>query len=324
MSIEYANNNENLHQAQPEWHKSDYYRITVSTRLHDEVLPDLMLSEKHLTSGLRVLDVGAGFSDTVDFLNSKYRIKGTAVDPVYEVLDDSVAVSEKDIFKVISKKYGKWVILNTSCSKSKEIYIPNKESRLVESVYSLEKKIQPESVDLIISNRLMEHIDLSIALPKMVQVLKSDGEIRFSGCLLNTNINKNELYSGCVDYDGGDGCYSFLKVNGFSNAMNYAQDTGLNVYIVTTGFPHRSEIRNGIEGEIHMGGLMIIRKDKLIPVIDDKLSSLKNKIKKGITILGNSSVLQKLYRVAGKPDYDNENKPFGFEDVRIFDLVNVK
>lgn len=310
----------------PLWHQSSKDLVSVTTRRYGEVLPWLMVSESQWLEKPKTIDIGAGFSDTISYLSNTYGLKGMSVDPIYEGIETVDGGANEDLVKYLKGKYpADWIDLNTGYSGTADIYIPEAENRIAADVHTLTNSIPVGSIDLAISNRLMEHINLQLALPEICKTIKPDGEIRFAQCLLSTNTEDGELYSGCIDlhmydyeYSANVGSLVFTEVNGFTQTMKYLHENGISAFFVETPLTNNLTTQGRKFGlsSIHTGGLLILRKDNKVPKVNWESMNESGQI-------GNSKIYRietdKVIKPKDLPPYIN-----GKEDICAYKISEVQ
>jgi len=158
-------------------------RQIVTLRSFKEVVYQLALPIETIRSGDKVLSVGEGLSNFSRTLMAETGAMVIAADAGYSLF------SPKDTPEQARAKIeagGQKVVIGNNLFSSdldNTLAPPQKEGEeqlsVAANVYEL--PFDDNSIDQIVSTHLLEHIDFSRALPEMLRVLKTNGEIRFGG-----------------------------------------------------------------------------------------------------------------------------------------------
>src|SRR5574341_2459031 len=139
----------------------------------------------------KVLSVGEGLSGFANGLAEK-GIDVTAVDPIYENAELLSSAAPKDY-----ESLGKDVSFKSYRVPGEEYNPPNRDKIKIIAASSVALPFKNDEFDVVVANRVYEHVDMSQVLPEMIRVLKDpDGELRLGGVMLHCIPREGKLISG--------------------------------------------------------------------------------------------------------------------------------
>lgn len=152
----------------------------ITARPFAEVVEDLGIDIAEIKSGESILSIGDGLSEFPDELAKRSGSVVTSADPVYSYVSpyDSLDEAKRKLWvaKERDPSLGHLEITSHwgwSTPKQSESRV----TRVADSVYRL--SFDNKTFDQVLLDEVIQYIDLKMALPEMIRVLKSGGEIRF-------------------------------------------------------------------------------------------------------------------------------------------------
>jgi hypothetical protein len=278
--------------------------VTLSNRDYYAVRAGLRIPEDYFQPGEKVLSVGEGLSDFARRVRDEGGVDIIAADPIYS-LGKEILTSDRDtIDRQLEDRFGDRVGYRHHVRVDANS-LPDPEHIVAASVYQLPFK--DHSFNKVVSFRLQEHLDLSVAVPEMIRVLREHGEVRMGDCLLMARPKRSELFPGRVYLDNKKVAY-FDEARGFAGAVDALRgEEKYQVYTQMTVLPRDPIIREDLE--MYVAGTLIIRNDEEIPqcrgFTDDEMKSIdrsglyKNPVR-------DYQYLGRVYRVDLKPHEDKE------------------
>lgn len=238
---------ENLYRGNPK------EETVVTLRGYDEVRQDLFLDVDGIQEGSRIVSVGEGFSDFAQTLQHETHTRVLAIDPVYGYAhpQDGVELASQ---KIENAGVGRINRLEQVVVKP---FPPGKLPEFAAaSVYDL-SFIPDGAIDLVLANRVLEHVDASKAIPELVRIVRPDGEVRLgTPSIIYHHASKDELFLGMVQRDD-EGYRSEVPFGNERALVAYLEaHPELQIYVFTykEAAHHRSR-----------GLLMVIRQDGQLP-----------------------------------------------------------
>lgn len=233
------------------------------------VYANLSVPETYFRPGQHVLSVGEGLSNFARKVRDEFGASVTAIDPIYSLGKEILTLDKEIIKQRLDEYYGDGVRYIDFRPKladwPAEEQVPDPSQLVAGSVYELPFK--NKSFDTIVSNRLMEHINFAQAIPELMRVIKSEGEIRFGDCLISAVPRQQLLLPGRAERteEGGDKIMIHPSP-GFYEGMHWlAENTEASVYFQLTGQNRYAHIDERFK-LFYTAGLMIIRLDQMEPV----------------------------------------------------------
>ncbi|MCL5784611.1 MAG: methyltransferase domain-containing protein [Patescibacteria group bacterium] len=252
----------------PKWIEPELERsVKVSPREYEIVEKKLHIPRSYFVSHARVLSVGEGLSDYSKKLGRKYKVDAIALDPIYELGKRILNKDPKKVAKILQKEYGEAVEYIGLQQNFDKVPLPEKKRMIAGSTYNL--PFSDAAFDLVVTNRMVEHIDLSKALPELVRVLKPSGELRMAGMFMVAQLGTGTLYPYQIEFSGSllDWGYHTIQTLGTDKAFEWLQSqSALKAYVVADKLPRRSEVRDGFKA--YEVGVLMIRKDDQIPQVE--------------------------------------------------------
>ncbi len=229
----------------------------ITPRGFEEVRDGLALPMSEVRSDMMVLSIGEGLSDFARTLCEKTGAKVVAVDPVYNVIHPSDGLREASD-KLQKRGMRPVEIYQQVCSIAPPLPRGERPRAVAATIYEL--PIGDRSVDLIVANRLLEHIDIGKALPELLRVLKQDGEIRFGTTRLHlTRIDDKTFACPFGLYERDEGMQFTL-----SRVLLGTDD--FFAYLKKHKTVHCYEVVTGLwKQHIFEGTTLIFRKDRKTP-----------------------------------------------------------
>lgn len=242
-------------------------KVVVTGRDYQLVKEALHIPNTYFTPGLRVLSVGEGLSNFSRLLRVKFDVNATAVDPIYALRNQVLKTSSKQLDKILRKAYQNQVEFIIPLGQTSEkVSLPEKRQMVAGDTYQL--PFRDESFDRVLTNKMVEHVDLSKALPELLRVLNVGGELRIAGMTMTAQPESRRLNPYVISFSGSvmDFGYSTDGTLGADKALEWliSQHT-LNAYVVLDRLPGRSEVRDGYK--VYEAGVLIIRNDDKIPQV---------------------------------------------------------
>ena len=252
----------------PDWIKhnaTQEHPVFVSAETYEKVVEEARLPMSYQTPNSTVLSVGEGLSNFTKRLQQK-GVRAYALDPIYS-LGATLFQHEQPstVDQSLLNRFGGLVRFNRRwLHTDRKIDLPDPSTVIAGSVYDL--PFQNNSFDLIIANRVYQHIDLAAALPELVRVMKPHGEIRISGALLHAQPEQRKLFP--LGFTFSDNFRQYQPVSGIrvNEAMEWlGSEQDLSSYTVLNGIPKNDELCE-YHG-MYSAGILIIRKDDQTPKI---------------------------------------------------------
>lgn len=251
--------------------------IYASARSYEEVRGGLCFPDSYFRPGIRVADIGGGFSGFAKTLAEATGAQVAVIDLMGQDIRDLPDQEQDTLQDFFQAQADRGIFFQGKLPKKGDFDV---NLIIAGDVHKLSKVVAPRSFDLIVSYRLGEYIDLGRALPEMVKAITSDGEIRMGGMLLSAVPQESRLYGGAVDYDGSTGEYTFDPQSGFPQTMSWLKNrTDAHAYVAITAPQRRSEVREEFGGSPgthgYVAGLFIVRLDGQLPGIQKQKSDLE-------------------------------------------------
>lgn len=212
----------------------------VTDRTYTEVIDGLSIPE-NLFEGKKTLSIGEGLSDFANGLaDNGFDI--VAVDRIYHLGDKVLNKTKPNEYTLLDKNTS---FKSYKLSDNKHFDPPNKSKVNIGAADANALPFDDGRFQLVVSNRLFEHINMSKALPEMLRVLDSNnGEVRMGDSLLHCIPVENILTDGSwekLTYD-----YEFIRKRGFKKSLEYLSDNQPDVsfYIVVGILPRSSQIND--------------------------------------------------------------------------------
>lgn len=274
--------------------------IIVTGREYSLVSSSLRIPDNDLNPNTHILSVGEGLSDYVKRLHEKYQVNAVALDPIY-ALGNEILNSDPRAVQIVLKKYYKNQFIYESEFQidKQSLSLPDTTQMIAGSVYNL--PFTNESFNLVVSNRMAEHVNLFKAIPELLRVMKSDGELRISGLSFTADPLNKKLYPRSIKFSGKKEDYGYFfeeSLDAIDALHDLIQQKALNAYVILNSLPKRSEVRD--ELNLYSVGLLIITRDNHNPQLTPWLESDTQAVLPSGKNNSHYPFLGKLFRV-GKP-----------------------